>query len=594
MLICEVLESWIGDGTLYRRNGQWLYKDRPLAREAGPASGPQSRPMSLRGRQPPSELASSRLEPLSTPARVLVQRLALIGKILPADIVRAVGDIDELRFLDAVDQLVRVRLLVEDVGHQGVRYRFRHEGFRDAVVRSLPPEKRAAVHLFIARRVERGFAMRRRDLAHVLARHYRDGGNPARALRYLRYTAEAAARRGDLEAAVARLGDAMKIVDDRPVGHASITRRLQLTLQHIDILLDFGRARDALARANPEVAADARSPARMQAELLLRRAECQSKLGRLDETLSTLSRMPDPSPTRTIAATALSLEGRARALRGEYPLAQRALESARSTAVHGHLDRLADQLDGELADVLLRQGRYAEALDKLSAALRGARERKDTRSLVELIGSVGIVRAAHGDDEQALVHYREALELAESRGIRADLERWSGALGVLLADVGDDEGAMSHLHRALDISREVGNRQGEAMWRAELGRAHLKAARAEKAAAELHRSLEIARDIGFALYEGYALVYLGAAARDQGMNDFTEARHHLEAGLEIAETLAHDELTALALTEMGQVVRAEGDPQGAHSWFQRARAAAARGQNLRLRQQVQQAAQAAP
>ncbi len=584
MMVSEVLESWSADGTLSRRHGQWLYKDEPLSDQKLVDAGGRAASLRPRIRGPQEDVAQSRLESLSAAARTLVERLALLGKMFPADLVRVVADLEEERFLDAIDELVRSNLMVEDARPHEVRYRFHHEAFRHAVVRSLPD--RGVVHRFIARRIERSLRARRRDLAHVLARHFREGGWPARSLRYLEYMVDAAARRGDLEAAVNRIEQAMAIVDERPLGPASSTRRLRLTLRHIDVLLDFGRPREALDRADPEAALDARQPARMQAELLLRRATCQFRLGRLDETLATLTRMPEPPPTRALAAESLALEGRARALRGEYRLAQSVLERARRIAGDGRIERLAERLDGQLGDVLLRQGRYSEAYEYLSAGLERAKERRDTRATAELIGSIGIVRAAQGYEDEALACYREALELADARGVRADLERWSGYLGVLLAEAGDDTSAIHYLDQAVDIAKEVGNRQGEAMWRGELGRAHMNAGRPERAAAELMRSLAIAREVGFALYEGYAQIHLGSLSLDQAYADFGPARRHLEAGLEIAETLSHNELHALALAEMGRVSRAQGDAAQADSWFQEAHQAAMRGQNLRLRSEI--------
>ena len=598
MMVSEVLESWIVDGTLCRRQGRWMYRDRPLGKQEASADGARAsaNPAEARApdgvtRSPPDELAVTRLEPLSAPARRLLQRLALIGKLLPADIARVVANLDEASFLDAVDELIRAKLLLEDVGHRGVRYRFQHESLRDAIVRGLPPGDKAAQHRWIARRLERSFVLRRRELAHVLVQHFQAGGLPARSLRYLETMVAAAARRGDLEAAVRRIEEAMAIVDARPWGHASITRRLQLTLRHIDVLLDFGRARDALERADPAAALDARSPARMEAELLLRRATCQFRLGRLDETLATLGRARAPAPTRALAVEQLALEARVRGLRGEYALAETALEQARQAATEGRVESLAQRIEDQLAEILLRQGRYSEAADRLARGLERARRRKDPRATAELVGAMGIVKAAEGADDEARQCFREALQLADSRGVRADLERWSGALGVLLTDVGDDQNAQVNLSRALDIAREVGNRQGEATWRGELGRAHLLAGRLDAAGAELTRCLAIARDIGFALYEGYGHVHLASLALEQNYDDFDGARQHLEAGLEIAETLAHDELRAHALVEMGRLARAEGDATGTDRWFEEAKQAAGHVQNLRLRRRVMKASE---
>ena len=620
MLVTEVLESWIADGTLARQHGRWMYKDTSLSEapvpstspvavssradpteEVVPVSDPLSapnaeprRPERVMSRRPVARvahqaLAESRLGSLGESARRLIERMALLGKSLPADLVRTVADLEENDFLDAVDELIRANLLFEDASRAGVRYRFRYEAFREAVVRRLPAEEKAAAHRFVARRIERRFRARRNELAHVLARHFREGGQAPRALRYLELMVDAAARRGDLGAAVRRIKEALAIVDARPWGPASNTRHLQLMLRHIDVLLDFGRAEEALERAEPTAALDARNPVRMQAEFLVRRARCLNRLGRPEQTVTTLAQMPEPPPTRSLAARALMLEGRAWALRGDYTFAQSALEGARRIAYGARLSVLCERLDGELGDILLRQGRYAEAFERLSAALDRARERHDDQACAELLGAIGQIWADQGHDDEALKFYREALQLAERRGVRADLERWSGALGALLVDMGDDGEGLAQLSRALDIAQEVGNRRGEASWRGELGRAHLMAGRHKKAAAELMRCVATARDIGFALYEGFAELYLGELALARANEDYTAAWHHLETAQDLAETLDDPELRTQVFVAMGRVAVAEGDDPQAHEWLARARASAAHSENLKLRDRVEAA-----
>ena len=104
--------------------------------------------------------------------------------------------------------------------------------------------------------------------------------------------------------------DATAVIDDAPRTPASGTRRLRLLLLQIDLLLDFGRPKEALERSDPQAALNARAPEVMSAELVLRRAASQFALGRLDETLTTLLSVPRPAPTRSLRWSRMRACGR--------------------------------------------------------------------------------------------------------------------------------------------------------------------------------------------------------------------------------------------------------------------------------------------
>ncbi len=609
LMVQEVMESWVSERVLERRRGAWFYRDDPLEaeepedvtpahgtpavddvtpRDAVPVAVSERPPTRARRPRPTrgDDAALAKLERLQPRSRELLERLALLGRLLPADLVSAVAELEEDAFLDAMDELVRANLLMEDVSHDGVRYRFYHEGFREAVTRALPSEPRAHLHLRIAHRLERRFFTRRAELAHVLARHFRAGGRPLRAVRYLEMMARAASTRGDIDAAMRRIQDATAVIDDAPRTPASGTRRLRLLLLQIDLLLDFGRPKEALERADPQAALNARAPEVMSAELVLRRAASQFALGRLDETLATLLSVPRPAPTRSLGARFLALEGATRMSRAEYGQARAVLESAHQIAQEAGLDELADELDGRVGVVLLFQGDFVGALEKLEGGLSTARRRGDTRALSDLLGHIGEVHAARGNESEALACFSEAIELAEARGVRRDLERWSGALGSLMSNLGDDEGATEKLQQALSIAKETGSRQGQATWHGELGIHHARSDRPERAAAELMRCLAISREIGFSLYEGWAQIYLGAVAIEKNYDSFNEAIEHIQAGLEIAEALENETLQIEGLVQSGRVYRAQGDEHRAKISLERAEDLVQASQNVRLKQLV--------
>jgi tetratricopeptide (TPR) repeat protein len=309
-------------------------------------------------------------------------------------------------------------------------------------------------------------------------------------------------------------------------------------------------------------------------------------MGKLDETLAALGRMPRPAPTRALGVRALELEGRTRIARGEHNEARAVLEAARDIARTSALDELAESLDAKVGICLVHQGYYEPALGKLEAALDAARRRGNTKIVAEVIGHIGLIHAARNNTSEALACYKEGLELAEARGMRSDLERWSGALGMLMTDLGDFRGAEERLSTALAIAEESDNRQGEAIWRGELGIRHFLAGDPEKAATALTRCLAIARDIGFVRYEAWAQIYLGAVGIERDLDKLEEASERIEAGLEIAHEIGNDELKIVGLLYLGRLRRAEGDESGARETLEQADGLATATQNLRLRVRV--------
>ncbi len=594
LMIQELLQSWLSEEVLVRKHGAWVFRGEPaeLKTEADDTdrggavelSDPDLRFSSKRpGRH---ELVLKRLRRVSETAQRLLEKLALLGRVLPSDLVKKLSGLDEPTLLDVIDELVRADLLIENVAQDGVRYRFYHEGFREALIRDLDSAAREALHLELARGLEREFPRRRDSLAHVLARHFRQGGQPGRAVRYLLVVARTGAAHGDLDGAQKRLEEALEILDERPSEAANVTRRVRVVCMLIDILLDFGRATEALDWADPRAAMASRDPRASGAELLLRRAAAQFALGRLDEALATLSRMPVPAPSQSLGARSLELEGKTRLARGEYTKARAVLEAARDIAEQGGLLDLAQDLEAKAGIVMLHQGDYTRSLEKLERALSAARTDKSGRNTAELLGHLGMIHAARGNTTLALSCYQEALEFAEARGVRSDRERWTGALGILMSDLDDTAGAKERLEEALSIARETGSRQGEAVWLGELGILAYQTKDPHEAQQQLSRSLAIAREIGFLRYEAWALIYLGAISLERDL-ELETARERIERGLELAEDIGNQEIRIAGLFQLGRLRRAEGEAKHAQTLLEEALSLAASSQNLRWRLRIE-------
>ncbi|MBI2376911.1 MAG: protein kinase [Deltaproteobacteria bacterium] len=594
MMVQEVIQSWFDDGTLSRDRAGWSFRGDLLEPPSG-QSQPSSKPNAevaredakeSTGRRGRDDVVLSKLKTIEPASRLLLERLALLGRLLPAELVSALSDMQEDELLDAIDGLVRANVLVEEVSENDVRYRFYHEGFREALVRGLPREHRRELHQFVARRLERRFGRRRKELAHVLVRHFKQGGQPERALRYLAMQAKASEERGDFDGAMKRLEDALAVLDEAPNDLATSTRRLRVVIQQIDLLLAFGRPEEALDRADPQVAISARSPRLMGSELALRRAAAQFALGMLDEALATLSRIPRPPPSRSIGARARDLEGRIRVSRSEYSGARAAFEEARDLARAAGLTSLASSLEAKIAVVMVHHGDFTGSLEKLESALEAARRGGDVRTVTELLGNLGLIHAARNNGAAAVACYREALELADARGIREARGRWTGCLAILLAASSEDEAARERFDEAIEIAVELGDRQAEARWRGELGAWMLERGDLDAAHAELSRSLAIGREIGFARAEAWADIHLGALLSERDLDRLDEAVERIESGIEIAKDLANEDVHAIGLLFLSRVRRARGDVRAAREPLERADRLARAKKNSRLVQLI--------
>ncbi|HEX6886956.1 MAG TPA: AAA family ATPase [Candidatus Nanopelagicales bacterium] len=176
---------------------------------------------------------ASTLVGLSPPARVLVERLAVLGTDATSDEVVALADGDTEAAFTAVEAATDALLLVP--GEVG--YRFRHEAVREAVLDVTPPLRRTALHREIAHRLSATSAPRA-----VVARHWIAGGDPGAAVPHV-----VAAL--DTLGALGAYRDALELAD-AVLDHAQGQVRGQLLARRGDLLMALG---------SPEAAASYRA-----------------------------------------------------------------------------------------------------------------------------------------------------------------------------------------------------------------------------------------------------------------------------------------------------------------------------------------------
>lgn len=157
---------------------------------------------------------ASRLDALSQEARALLLDASVIGRHFWKGGLVAMGwqrDLDSI--LSALETRDFIRRIPSSRVKGDLEYLFKHVLIRDVAYATLPRALRRERHAAVARYIEAA-AGDTKDLAALLAHHWREAGEPARAIDYLTDAAEQAAGAWALPEAVALYGSALELVED--------------------------------------------------------------------------------------------------------------------------------------------------------------------------------------------------------------------------------------------------------------------------------------------------------------------------------------------------------------------------------------------
>jgi class 3 adenylate cyclase len=200
----EVLRHLIETGALRREGDRWT-SDRPIE-ELGIPEGVR-------------EVVGRRLSRLSETANQALGVAAVIGREFDAALIEAAGGPSGDALLDALDEVARVRLIVEAPGAFG-RFAFGHALVRQTLYDELGTTRRVRLHWRIGEALEKRHAAAPEEQLSAIAHHLGEGalaGNAARAVEVTLRAAERAAALAALEEVIALATRALGLLD-----HASL------------------------------------------------------------------------------------------------------------------------------------------------------------------------------------------------------------------------------------------------------------------------------------------------------------------------------------------------------------------------------------
>jgi class 3 adenylate cyclase/tetratricopeptide (TPR) repeat protein len=541
------------------------------------------------------EAIASRIDAMPEDARGALLSAAVVGRTFWRNALVAAGgaeDVDEALYVLEARDLVRRRPTSQIAGD--TEYSFKHMLIREVAYATLPRAVRRERHAAVARYIEEELSESTGTLATILAHHWREAGEPARAIPYLLAAAEAAMRSWARETVVDLYATALELAVDDAQRH---DLRLRRGLALVE-LAEWEDAAEALGQLLPEL----EGRQRLDALIGLGHAHLWSE--REAETLETAAEalaLAEALGDASGIAAAVALESQGLGMRGQGDDLGRALElgdRALELWVPGtRLFSLAQHLHLH-ADVTYWAGQYERSLSLSRETRDVAADVHSAFALLRGGGVEGIALAGLGRHEEAIaiwdglfafarefdvnargvlnyssLAYRELRDLGEARRRSEEARELSAgqSFGMPLQFAGSD------LLFTTLLEGDVGTAQVEwpklwkeaehaTAWTTWLIYGRLAVARAEialhaespESAVEWARkAIEVAHRTRRRKYEARSLSLLGEALARLGRRE--DAIEALEAAVRIADELVGPPARWDARAALGRAAYALGD-----------------------------------
>ena len=526
----------------------------------------------------PNALRVSRLSPL---ARDVVERMAIVGGRVSGTLLDRIALRSEDELLDALDELIKRKFLVDDKGEN--TYRFLEEDDRKAIVDALPPERRRHLHLLVARALHED-ARRHRRPPHPeeQARHYIAGGEPVLALAQLVAAARNALDAAATQTAAGHVREAQDLYA-KASAHAGLDSDLmrhdvELVILRLDVLSAASEHSECVGLARRRVPKMRGVDSRLLGEVLLRLAAAERALGELDRALAHTGEVlaiTERGGAHELRCRAKNLCGAIYEQRGQFDISARyysaSLELART---------IGDDLEEERARAaigfrrLLEGDLYAAGRD-FDELLTQAQSRGEKLRISGYINALGIIAHEQGRYDEAEVAYRRMIELAKPAGDRRAYATGMGNIGVVRRDQGRYEDALNLFGKAGRMLVDTENveslsylriTEAQTLHDRNTGDDNENALEKAREARELGEKAGVALKVAEAeLCQGLALCRLGRYGTDE-----------VERGLEAARRVNANRILLFGLAVATEARAVTGDFGGASESLEEGRARAAR------------------
>ncbi|CAM3580552.1 BTAD domain-containing putative transcriptional regulator [Kibdelosporangium persicum] len=221
-----------------------------------------------------------------------------------------------------------------------------------------------------------------------------------------------------------------------------------------------------------------------------------------------------------------------------------------------------------LGHVMVRQGRFGDAIGQYTAALARYRETGTRHYVAETLRGLANANTLTGDHQAALAHAHEALAVAEESGIDQDQVDSLVTLAAAHQGMGHTDEAATCARNALEMSRGLGYRRGEIVALLELASQCRQRGDLSTAGEHARHGAELSRRAELVGFEGRSETFLAWLAFEA--RDLIVARDHAQRALAVYVNAGSPFGQAQALHVLGLSFAAGGDHERARSCWEQA------------------------
>lgn len=478
----QLIRALVERGDIYWHEGDW---SRLALEEIEP-------PESVRA------VIRQRISRLSTNTQSVLQHAGVLGQTFPFDALSGMRNHHHESGLaaqgeDEVEHALEEAInagLVHEVGDDA--YGFDHVLTQETLYLGLPSRSRAKLHLAAGEALERLPGGKQEGRAAELSRHFHQGRDLRRALRY-------AIMAGDHAEAV--------------FAHAEAETHYRTALSLVEQTGDVPSEAEALEKLGGVLKTLGRYNESL--ELLERAAERYAALG------------DQESKRRSVARI-----GQVHSSRGSFDAGIARLQAELEGLHDASPSEGLAALNVELAQLFFRTGRYHDQLAVAERACDIARATGSERLLIQ----AELIRGYGYASTERRAEFRRAMEDVITIGEKiGDLPTVAVALAALVSwfkDRGELEQAMVHAERALEIQERLGDLYGIAFATYVRGLVSYWTGEWDRARADFERSLRLYQDVGSREHSMIPLFGLGMLALGHGDSEVGSA--YLEEHIAIA------------------------------------------------------------
>ncbi|MBA3691669.1 MAG: hypothetical protein H0W82_09705, partial [Actinobacteria bacterium] len=356
---------------------------------------------------------SSRIDALPPAGRTALLHASVIGQTFWRAVLADVGDLDDV---DEALEMLEARGLVQrrsqsQVEHD-VEFSFKHVLIRDTAYGTLPRAARRQLHAATAAHLERALPDPA-EVAWILAYHWREAGEPSKAIAYLLSSAQ---RTADALAVEETWDLYTRALDLAASDEERRAIRLKRGLSMAG-LEDYARAKRELGALTPELTG------RELIEALIAQGHSATWTEDSDGTIEIATRAVELAEAdedrELLLPPALALLSGGYGMRGEEGDLQRAVETGErgvSTWLPGTYTHWLAEGYHMQANHSYWLGRYDGALEYSRLDVEASGDPKSAEFLLRGAGMKGLVLAGLGRYEEALTAVETAISIANAMG----------------------------------------------------------------------------------------------------------------------------------------------------------------------------------